>query len=225
MDSYSLLRSTQEAVGKTQLTDKHDKLMAFSETVQQLEYSLKSSESSINTSKQQLSRLERDVNNHLEREKMKERLSLLAGKKGWFVYLKSLDAFTRVKTELNQIKTKKQEEERQLAPMRKSVQTMESRLVKLKQEMVKLRGDSVAVSKSIKKRYEEECDRVDLKVNEINGELAAREEEERGRLRRYEAACCKYDNLKMELDAIQARPDLDGKTKLYLNVLIFRYNI
>jgi len=210
MDSYTLLRSTQEAMGRTQLTDRHDRLMNFNDTVKQLEHSIKNSESLINMKQQQLGRLQRDVKNHLEREAMKKRVDELTGKKAWFVYLKKLHLFRDVKAKLTEIQKKKLEEERQLAPMRKAVQLMESKLVKYRQELNKVRSENVSMSSSIRRRYEEECDRIELKVSEISTELEVKENEEKGRIKRYEAARAKYEALKREVDALYLREDLDG---------------
>lgn len=96
MDSYSLLRSTQLAMGKDTLIQKHDQLIQLNEFVKQIEHTVKNSSDSLRAEQQYNQRLENEVKNYHERERFKKILEDFKGKKAWIIYRNAVASFSQV---------------------------------------------------------------------------------------------------------------------------------
>lgn len=82
--------------------------------------------------------------------------------------------------------------------MKRSVRQMETKLGSYNREMATCRNANVI--KAVKTKYEEECDKIEVRVNEINSELEAVEKQEKDRQKQVDAATQKLDALMGDLD-------------------------
>jgi len=96
MDNYSRLLSTEKAVAAEELAFKHEKLIELTQVVKRLNHSLQAAGESVKLEEQYNQRIETQVHSYQEREKLKEQIAELTGKKAWIVYLKSRDKFSEV---------------------------------------------------------------------------------------------------------------------------------
>lgn len=80
---------------------------------------------------------------------------------------------------------------------------METKLGTYNREMTTCRN--LNVIKAVKTKYEEECDKIEVRVNEINSELEAVEKQEKDRQKHVEAATQKLNALNSELDKFNSQ--------------------
>jgi chromosome segregation ATPase len=96
MDSVLLLQSTEQAIGSDTLARKHEFLISINKSIKQLEYALKNHVESLRVEEQKNQRVETEVEAFQERERIKNIISELVGKKAWFQFIKAKNIYTEV---------------------------------------------------------------------------------------------------------------------------------
>lgn len=209
MDSFSLLQNTQKALGTDILFQRHENLINLTINLQEVEKNLKAHSSSLKSVQQYTKRLEKDVENYRDREALKGRLAELAGKKSWISYLKARDVFLNLKSQLEAAKTLKKQEEVKLAPLKKSMEFLDAKASKFRVELNRLRNNNGSVITGVKRKVEEEFDRVEAQVSEEQAKYAEQERSEKDRLTRVKNANTKINGYNKQLEEIRMKGDMD----------------
>ena len=96
MDSVSLLKSTEMAIGNDTLASKHESLIELNNMMGKLQATLKRSGESLRVELQQNQRLETDVQAFQQRQQIENKIAELNGKKVWIAYQTALNHFHEV---------------------------------------------------------------------------------------------------------------------------------
>lgn len=97
-----------------------------------------------------------------------------------------------------------------MEPLKKSLRQLETKLGAYNKEYATFRNTSVL--KAVKTKYEDECDKIEVKVNEITSELEAVEKNDADRVKKVEAAEAKLKGFEEEMQAFaQEEHKGDGK--------------
>lgn len=209
MDSTALLENTQKALGTDNLSKRHERLIHLTGKSQEIEKNLKSHATQMNSVQQFTKRLEKDVEKYYEREKIKTRIKELNSKKAWMAYLTARDEFHDLKTQLQAEKEKKKHEEAKLAPLKKSLDMLETKSAKLQIELDRLRSQNNAMINAMKRKVEEEFDRVETLIGEEQAKFNHQEQTEKDRLKRVQNCNIAIANCEKQLDEIKMKGDMD----------------
>lgn len=209
MDSFTLLQNTQKAHGNDALYQRHENLIRLTQTLQEIEKNLKGHATQLKSATQYTKRLEKDVENFREREQLLAKISDLNAKKAWMTYVKARDVFANFKNQLEEFKAKKMVEEGKLAPMRKSVTLLETKLQKLRGEVNRIRNSNASIVNGLKRKVEEENDKVDTLVSDEQAKFQELERSENDRLSRVNNIKTKIAGLEKQLEACRMKGDMD----------------
>lgn len=217
MDSFTLLQNTQKALGNDTLYQRHEALINLAATLQEVDRNLKAHSNSLKSVQQYAKRLEKDVESYKDREALKAKITDLTSKKAWLDYLKSREVFLHLKTQLEEVKHTKQLEEAKLTPLKKALDAMETKLAKYRVELNRCRTMFTTVFNDIKRKVEEDFDRVETNVNEEQARFKEQERSEMDRLKRVGIVTGKINESEKELEEIRLKGDMDDarrKTEL-----------
>jgi len=126
----------------------------------------------------------------------------------------------QVKQQQNDLLSSKKLEENKIAPLKKSVEKMDAKLVKYRQELNTARTNNMNMIKKVKKKFEEDSDRVEALVNEIMSDLHAQERTEKERLKRVYTCKQKIGGLQAELNDLRSQGDGEGEGNINSTLLL-----
>jgi hypothetical protein len=106
---------------------------------------------------------------------------------------------------MQSLQQNKKKEESKLEPMKKAVRQMESKLGSYNKDMIACRTGNVL--KAVRTKFEEECDKIEVRCNEIHAGRDAIIKQEKDRQKHVEAAVQKLNALSAELNKFDAQGD------------------
>lgn len=209
MDSFSLLKNTQKALGNDTLYIRHENLIQLTITHQEIEKNMKVHSNSLKTVQQYTKRLEKDVENYNDRETLKAKIADLVSKKTWMTYVKARNSFSLLKKQLETAKNLKKVEEAKLAPLRKSLDFLESKMAKYRVDLNRIRSANGVLINDTKRKIEGDFDRVEAYVSEEQAKYTEQEQSESDRLTRVKNVSTKIHDCEKQLDEIRVKGDMD----------------
>ncbi|CAL8076088.1 unnamed protein product [Orchesella dallaii] len=209
MNSFSLLQNTQKALGNDTLYQQHEKLIELTAKLREIEGNLHTHMNHLKSRQQLTKRMENDVKNYKASEDLKAKIAELASKKSWIVYLKSREVFLNLKTELETVKKAKTLEEAKLAPIKQSLKAIDSKKTKFQAELERSKATNESFMNLVRRKVEEEFDKVETNVDEENAKLREHQNAEADRLKRVENFTVKVNACEKQLDEIRQKGDMD----------------
>ncbi|ODM97869.1 Structural maintenance of chromosomes protein 5 [Orchesella cincta] len=219
MNSFSLLQNTQKALGNDTLFHRHERLIELTSKLREVEANLANHMNHLK-SRTQLTKRWRTTSRTTKREDLKTKIAELEAKKSWIVYLKSREVFCQFEIRTGDVKQQKGQEEAKLAPLKQSAKFLDSKKTKYQADLERAKTTNESFMNGIKRKVEEEFDKVEANVDEENAKLREHKNAEADRLKRVENCTVKIEGYEKQLDETRQRGDMDDvKLGLEMNEL------
>ncbi|KAG1669174.1 Structural maintenance of chromosomes protein 5 [Nymphon striatum] len=198
MSPRELLENTEKAIGVMEMYENHQSLKMHSSKVKELNLSFHSSKSYLETETQKNSRLEAEVNNYHEQQKISEKIVMLKKKRPWLEY-------DVVRQEYLCAKEKKTELCESLAKQRKCFAPLEKKIAVKKQAVENVTKDIQNLGNELRSvgsqilALNKKMETQDDKLAEVLQELRAKKQDEVQRQHRLSVMKQQLEGLKSEL--------------------------